>query len=419
MYGMFVMIKMLHFADVHIGMENYGRSDASSGLSTRVQDFLGRLDEMVGYSRKHDADMVIFAGDAFKNRQPNPTYQREFAWRVRDICTSCPVILLVGNHDLPTNVMRASSIEIYDTLNVPNVKVAANYELIQVETKHGPAQVATAPYPTRAQLIPPEQIHSMSIAQADAQLQQALITLLADLARQANASDAPRVLTGHFSIENAETGSERGVMMGRDVAVPLSVVADPVWDYVAMGHIHKHQNVSSGIKGVPPVVYSGSMERIDFAEEGDPKGFCWVELERGSTSWRFVPVKARPFVTLRIDVRRSASPNDTILHAINNRELGGAVVRVIIVAEVDQEPLIDVRLVESALHSAKVSIIASVSKEIERKARSRLDASPEGLTQLELLERYLISRGYDDDDYCANLLDYAKPIFEAVNEQPS
>src|SRR5512136_2056067 len=96
------MIRMLHFADVHVGMENYGHTQPETGLSSRVMDFLRRMDEMIGYAREQGADLIIFAGDAFKNRQPNPTFQREFASRVNDMAKLCPVVLLVGNHDLPT-----------------------------------------------------------------------------------------------------------------------------------------------------------------------------------------------------------------------------------------------------------------------------------------------------------------------------
>ncbi|HLY28850.1 MAG TPA: exonuclease subunit SbcD, partial [Aggregatilineales bacterium] len=208
------MIRMLHFADVHIGMENYGRTEPSTGLSSRVVDFLRRMDEMVEYARENDVDMVVFAGDAFKNRQPNPTFQREFAWRVRDLCDTCPVVLLVGNHDLPTSLARASSIEIYQTLNVPNVVVGDTYELHQLDTKSGPVQVATAPYPTRARLLDGgnSEKHSMTLAQVDQELQVALQTILGELARRAAASEAPRVLTGHFTITGATYGSERGVM---------------------------------------------------------------------------------------------------------------------------------------------------------------------------------------------------------------
>ncbi|MFP4324011.1 MAG: exonuclease SbcCD subunit D, partial [Anaerolineales bacterium] len=104
------MLRVLHFADIHIGMENYGRTDPVTGLSSRVMDFVRRLDDMVEYARAHEVDLVIFAGDAFKTRNPNPTYQREFAYRIQDLAELCPVVLLVGNHDLPTNARRASSI---------------------------------------------------------------------------------------------------------------------------------------------------------------------------------------------------------------------------------------------------------------------------------------------------------------------
>ncbi|MGB1289291.1 MAG: metallophosphoesterase family protein, partial [Aggregatilineales bacterium] len=117
-------IRVLHFADVHIGMENYGKTDPATGLSSRVVDFLRRMDEMIDYARENDVDLTIFAGDAFKTRTPNPTYQREFAHRVQDLAELAPVVLLVGNHDLPPNALKASSIEIYDTLSVPNVHIA-------------------------------------------------------------------------------------------------------------------------------------------------------------------------------------------------------------------------------------------------------------------------------------------------------
>jgi exonuclease SbcD len=108
-------VRVLHFADTHIGMENYGRTDPQSGLSSRLVDFLRCMDEMIEFAREHDVDLTIFAGDAFKTRNPNPTYQREFAWRVRDLSQLAPIVLLVGNHDLPPTVLKASSIEIYDT----------------------------------------------------------------------------------------------------------------------------------------------------------------------------------------------------------------------------------------------------------------------------------------------------------------
>jgi len=111
-------IRVLHFADVHIGMENFGRTNPETGLSSRVHDFLDRLDEMIAYAREHEADLIIFAGDAFRTAAPNPTYQRSFARRVRELSELAPVVMLVGNHDVQPNASKASSIEIYDTPSV-------------------------------------------------------------------------------------------------------------------------------------------------------------------------------------------------------------------------------------------------------------------------------------------------------------
>ena len=103
-------IRVLHFADLHIGMENYGRLDASTGVNGRVLDFLRRLDEMIDYGLEREVDLVLFSGDAFKTRNPNPTYQRAFARRVKRLADAgVPIVLLVGNHDLPTMVQRASA----------------------------------------------------------------------------------------------------------------------------------------------------------------------------------------------------------------------------------------------------------------------------------------------------------------------
>ncbi len=386
------MIRLLHFADVHLGMENYGRIDPDSGLNSRVHDFLRRLDEMIDFARQRDPDLVVFAGDAFKNRQPNPTLQRELAWRVRDLAQMCPVILLVGNHDLPAILQRASTLEIYDTLAVPNVKVGYDFEVFPVLTKHGPVLVATAPYPIRAGLLEERESHGKTLTQIDALVQEKIQVILRDLARQAVAfqpASAPRILIGHFTVSGAILGSERNIMIGSDVSVLLSELADPTWDYVALGHIHKHQNMTAGRSGVPSVVYSGSLERIDFGEAGDPKGFCWVELERGNTRWQFVPVSSRPFVHLLVDVRGQAEPMRIALASIEPARVQDAVVKMTILTDFETEPKLRLSAIQDALREAGANVVAGINKEIERSTRSRIGASPEGLTALELLERFL------------------------------
>ena len=68
-------MRILHFADLHIGVENYGRTDPQTGLSTRLLDFLSALDEVVEYALSRDVDLVLLAGDAYTRAAtpPRPT----------------------------------------------------------------------------------------------------------------------------------------------------------------------------------------------------------------------------------------------------------------------------------------------------------------------------------------------------------
>ena len=407
-------IRVLHFADVHIGIENYGKTDPNSGVSSRVVDFLHRMDDMIEYARDGEVDLVIFAGDAFKTRSPNPTYQREFAHRIRDLSRMAPTVLLVGNHDLPINAVKAAAIEIYATLDVPDGWVAQDYDVKRLATKCGDVVVAAAPYPIRARIMETVRAAAMTIAEQDAELQRILHQLLDNLGERADAlapADTPRLLTGHFTVAGAVWGSERSVMLGRDVQVDLGSLADPRWDYVALGHIHKHQNLTRSRDDAPAVVYSGSLERIDFGEEGDTKGFCWVELGRGQTEWRFVKVDARPMLTLRVDCREADSPTQKVLDVMKRYRLRDAIVRLVIQLTPETETLLKDGAVFEQLKRAGVFHIAGIRKEVERRDRSRLDVSPEGLTPLELLARYFTSRGIEAARR-QELLERAKDIIE-------
>jgi exonuclease SbcD len=402
-------IRLLHFSDVHIGMENYGKIDQETGISSRVLDFLRRLNEIVEYAEANDADLVIFAGDAFKTSVPNPTYQREFARRIKRLARQCPVVLLVGNHDVPAITQRASSIEIFHTLEVDNVIVGRTDKIHLIETKRGPVQVATVPYPVRQRLLGEMVTHGMSLGEVDELLRQQVDLLIRGLAERLDPA-VPAVLAGHFGVQGARLGSEQNIMLGRDIAVLRGTLADPAWDYVALGHVHSHQDLNAGYH--PPVVYSGSIERVDFGEEGEPKGFCWVNLSRGQTTYQFVELKARPFVSIRVDVRGLPDPTQAIIHEIGRYDVTDAVVRVIITASPENEPLIRDRDIEKALDRA--AYVAAILREIDRQERRRLGTDhPEELTPLELLEHYLIAKGASPERI-ALLKEYAERLFAEI-----
>ncbi len=390
-------IKLLHTADIHIGMENYGRVDPETGINARVMDFLRRLTDIGDYAIENDVDVLIFAGDAYRTRDPNPTYQREFARRIKRVADAgIPVVMLVGNHDLPAVSRRASSIDIFGTLDVPNVTVAYREEIYPITCRDGQRlNVAAIPYPLRSALISREDHQGKSLAELDGLLQSIMIDNARALAEEAHKTpDVPAILMGHFSVSEASTGSEKNIMIGRDASVPRSELANPAWRYVAMGHIHKHQSLNHDLQ--PPIVYSGSIERIDFGEEHEKKGFVVAEISDGPTTWEFLTgyhLKARPFLTIEVDVREATDPTEAIIAEIQRHDdLSTTVVRLIVKLRQEQEPLLVEREIKRALDDAY--FVAALQKDVQRVERSRLGGiSVEALTPLQLLEHYFEARG--------------------------
>ena len=131
-------MRILHFADLHLGVETYGTIDTATGFSTRMIDILHALDEVVDYAIDNGIDLVLFCGDTYKNRDPSQTQQREFARRInRLVSNDIPICLLIGNHDLPNAIGRATAIESFDTLVIKNVYVSNRPDIYRIPTKNG------------------------------------------------------------------------------------------------------------------------------------------------------------------------------------------------------------------------------------------------------------------------------------------
>jgi exonuclease SbcD len=183
-------------------------------------------------------------------------------------------------------------------------------------------------------------------------------------------------------------------MIGRDASVPRSELANPAWRYVAMGHIHKHQSLNRDLQ--PPIIYSGSIERIDFGEEHEEKGFVVAEITDGPTTWDFIPgyhLRARPFLTIEVDVRGATDPTETIIAEIGRHgDLSKTVVKLIVQLRQEQEPLLVEREIKRALDDAY--FVAAMQKDVQRTDRGRIGGiSIETLTPQELLASYFEIKG--------------------------
>lgn len=149
------MVTILHFADAHIDMANYGRHDPQTGLPLRVIDFLKSLDTIVDAAIAEKVDLVLFAGDAYKDRNPAPTFQREWGRRIMRLSRAgIPTLLLVGNHDLSPALGRAHAIEEFITLEVLHVRVIDKPIFLAPQDLEGlPLQVLALPWISRSGLM--------------------------------------------------------------------------------------------------------------------------------------------------------------------------------------------------------------------------------------------------------------------------
>ncbi|MEM8860271.1 MAG: exonuclease subunit SbcD [Chloroflexota bacterium] len=389
-------LKILHFADAHIDMVTSGRIDPQSGLPIRVTDFLSALDQIVARAIAEQVDLVIFAGDAYKDRNPQPTYQREWGKRVMQLSAAgIPTVLLVGNHDVARGSGRAHTLQEFKTLKVPHIFVGDRLALLGPNELGINVQVITVPWISRSALMTLQESAGKSVIEIYAELEEIISGAVARLIEQAD-PDIPIILTAHASVAGAKFGSEKMVMLGHDLILSQSIVRNNKLDYVALGHIHKHQELNSGSH--PPVVYSGSIERIDFGEANEQKGFVLANIAKGETEWNFVPLKTRRF----IDKKFYPSDTENFMSELmgqmpNAQNLSQAVCRVQLFFPRDWEPLLD----ESQIikHFEKAHSI-QIIKHTESNKRSRLGETleVEEMTPLELLDTYWSTMGMDETE---------------------
>ncbi len=201
-------MRIVHFADLHLGVENYGRIDPATGVSSRLNDFLSALDRLVDYAVEEQVDLVLFCGDAYKSREPSQTQQRELAKRVSLLSAAgIPLFLLVGNHDLPNAAGRATSIEIFDTLGVDNVHVAGRPDIHRISTKSGDLQVVSLPWLRRSALLTRDDTRELDIEQITQRLEGILTGIINDGVARLDPT-VPAILAAHVWVANAVPGSE-------------------------------------------------------------------------------------------------------------------------------------------------------------------------------------------------------------------
>jgi exonuclease SbcD len=381
------MLTVLHFADAHIDIAGHGRHDPLTGLPLRVLDFLNALDRIVDTAIDERVDLVLFAGDAYKDRTPSPTYQREWGRRIMRLAQAgIPTLLLIGNHDLSPAAGRANALQEFDTLQVPHIQVLSKPAFLgPAELENLPLQVLAIPWISRSGLMAALEMSASQPEKVLAEIEERLSQLIQGWLESAD-PQLPTILTAHASVEGAQYGSERSVMLGSDMLLPGSLVRDARLDYVALGHIHKAQNLNEN--GYPPVVYPGSIERVDFGEAQDEKSFVIARIERGRTVFERRLLPGRRFIDRKVSLTSPENVLEQMQQALPPlADLAEAVVRLVVDYPREYDPYLD----EPALRKyTEAAFEFHLVRRPQMQTRFRLpdDVHIEQLSASELLDKY-------------------------------
>ncbi|OLP18757.1 hypothetical protein BST81_08925 [Leptolyngbya sp. 'hensonii'] len=400
------MIKILHLSDIHMGSGfSHGRINPQTGLNTRLEDFIATLGRCMDRAIAEPVDLVLFGGDAFPDATPPPIVQEAFARQFRRLVdANIPTVLLVGNHDQYSHGQGGASLCIYRTLGVPGFVVGDRLETHRIQTGHGPVQVITLPWLTRSTLLTRPETEGLSLSEVNHLLIDRLRVALEGEIRRLDPA-VPTVLLAHLMADGARYGAERFLAVSKGFTIPLSLLARPCFDYVALGHVHRHQVLCQD----PLIVYPGSIERVDFSEEKEDKGFVLLELDRGAVQMEFCPLPVRSFRTLEIDISGAETPQAALLAVMTPDQVRDAVVRLNYRLRPDQLDQIDNRVLHAALSSAHSYTIQP--ELVSQLARPRLPELGVGnnLDPIEALKAYLVNRA-DLKDIETDLLTAAQNL---------
>ena len=357
-------MRLIHLADVHLGMENFGSYDSQAGVHSRVMEYLEALDCIVDAANASNPDLIIFAGDAFKTRTPSPTLVTQFAHRIQALANVAPVFMVLGNHDRQrTGSERRHSVSLMEDLVARHQIVVAD----SVHTYHaGCAWLVSLPW-----------LYDVTLDDVYDMLDTELNKISDD--------GLPVILAGHCMVEGCVLDS--GYTMGLDKdesIIPRALLCDPdLWDYVALGHVHKHQIICDH----PPVLYSGSIERVNWGERDGKKGFIIADIDNTGTSWKFVDLQAAPMRELSLAYKE--------LGKLKDMDLEGVIVRLSIhsLGKVSTSKAYRAATDILSKSGCRIDVINAITPEIERtKLRSRHIA---GITAKDLLDAYFDSIGTD------------------------
>ncbi|HEY9676757.1 MAG TPA: exonuclease SbcCD subunit D [Drouetiella sp.] len=403
-------IQLIHVSDIHFGSgESHGRVNPQTGLNVRFEDFVKALSKTVDYAIEKKIDVFLFSGDAYRNASPEPVYQKMFAAQLKRLSDAAiQTVLVVGNHDQILRSTASHSMSVFQSLEVPGVITIDKPVCMTIDTTGGALQLIGLPHITRHQMMTLEKYANLPAATLDRLLVEKITDLLRGYYESLDPT-IPTVVTAHMSLDRALAGIEQELLVGYTLTFPVEMYVDPRVDYVALGHIHRHQVIR---ESNPTITYAGSLERVDFGEEKEDKGFIHATIERKHVEWKFHSIDPRPFVTVEADLTNSENPTAKLKEKIEKAVSPGCVLRVRYKINQEQLDQIDENVLQAV---AKPALTFKMYPEIVVSTnRARLPQLTESAVSSPIgaLETYLDEFAPDRKE---QLVDRARQLMEEID----
>ncbi|MDW5500484.1 exonuclease subunit SbcD [Pseudomonas lundensis] len=270
-------MRLIHTSDWHLGQYFFTKSRAAEH-----QAFLRWLIEQI---EQQQVDALIVAGDLFDTGSP-PSYARELYNRfvVELQHTGCQLVVLGGNHDSVATLNESRELlSCLNTTVIANAQSEAEQQILVLNQRDGQPGAVLCAIP----FLRPRDLLTSRAGESGVQKQQALQEAIADhyqrlyqaacARRDALRLPLPIVATGHLTTVGVTTSdSVRDIYIGTLDAFPAQ--AFPPADYIALGHIHRAQNVAKS----EHIRYSGSPIPLSFDELGKAKSVFMVDFAEGA-----------------------------------------------------------------------------------------------------------------------------------------
>lgn len=346
------MIKFIHTADIHFGVENYGRLDVKTGIHSRLLDFYKVLNFCVDTAIEHNVDFFLFAGDAYKTANPTPTHQKLFMQCMLKLHkANIPIVMVVGNHDNPLSFGKAHALDIFNQIPLDGFEIISKPRIVMLKTKSGVVQIVGIPWPTRNSITLNNEHINLNQNDITSYISKAVSKIIEELASQLD-PNLPAVLTGHLTVSSGIfSGSEKQAVYGTDPIFLPSQLGIKPFDYVALGHLHRFQNLNP--QNNPPIIYAGSLERIDFGERKEEKGFCLVKINnKQSTTYEFIKTPTRAFIQIDVYLNEIESQTEQILKKILDYNIANAIIKILYHIPNNLKDRVDLSAIQQACSKA-------------------------------------------------------------------